>query len=86
MWCTGGFLHAAGYTASESGKIVSLDEKTNLPVFTFDPIRVRCDDSGVTEWTHDKNATNRFIFHVRDAEKYQSAMTQAMKTLLMKLP
>jgi len=42
MWCTGGFLHAAGYTTSRSGKIVSLDEKPNLPVFTFDPVRVRC--------------------------------------------
>jgi hypothetical protein len=86
MWCTGGFLHAAGYTISGSGKIVPLDEKPNLPVFTFDPVRVRCDDNGVTKWTHDNNATNRFIFHVRDAEKYQSSMTKAMKSLLMKLP
>jgi hypothetical protein len=86
MWCTGGFLHAAGYTTSRSGKIVSLDEKSNLPVFTFDPVRVRCDDSGVTEWTHDNNTTNRFIFHVKDAEKYQSTMTKAMKSLLMVLP
>jgi inosine-uridine nucleoside N-ribohydrolase len=86
MWCTGGFLHAAGYTISGSGKIVPLDEKPNLPVFTFDPVRVRCDDNGVTKWTHDNNATNRFIFHVRDAEKYQSSMTKAMKSILMKLP
>ena len=85
MWCTGGFLHAAGYTVSRSGKIVPLDEKPNLPVFTFDPIRVRCDDSGVTKWTHDNNATNRFIFHVRDADNYQSAITKAMKSLLMTL-
>jgi inosine-uridine nucleoside N-ribohydrolase len=58
MWCTGGFLHAAGHTVLRSGKIVSLDEKPNLP---------------------------RFIFHVRDSEKYQSAMTKAMKSLLMAL-
>jgi hypothetical protein len=86
MWCTGGFLHAAGYTVSRSGKIVSLDEKPNLPVFTFDPITVRSDNSGVTEWTEDNNATNRFIFHVRDVDNYQSAMTKAMKSLLMTLP
>jgi hypothetical protein len=86
MWCTGGFLHAAGYTTSRSGKIVSLDDKPNLPVFTFDPVKVRCDDSGLTEWTHDNNTTNRFIFHVRDTEYYQSAMTKAMKSLLMSLP
>jgi hypothetical protein len=86
MWCTGGFLHAAGYTTSRSGKIVSLDKKPNLPVFTFDPVRVRCDDSGVTEWTHDNNTINRFIFHVKDVDKYQSTMTKAMKSLLMVLP
>ncbi len=86
MWCTGGFLHAAGYTISGSGKIVPLDEKPNLPVFTFDPVGLRCDDNGVTKWTHDNNATNRFIFHVREVEKYQSSMTKAMKSLLMKLP
>ena len=85
MWCTGGFLHAAGYTVSRSGKIVPLDEKPNLPVFTFDPIRVRCNDSGVTEWTHDDSVRNRFIFHVRDANNYQSAITKAMKSLLMTL-
>ncbi len=86
MWCTGGFLHATGHTVLCSGKIVPLEEKPNLPAFTFDPVNVRCDDSGVTKWIHDNNATNRFIFHVRDAEKYQSAMTQAMKSLLMALP
>jgi len=86
MWCTGGFLHTAGHTVLHNGKIVSLDEKSNLPVFTFDPVRIRCDDSGVTKWTHDNNATNRFIFHIRNAEKYQSAMTEAMKSLLMALP
>ena len=86
MWCTGGFLHAAGYTTSRSGKIVSLNNKPNLPVFTFDPVRVRCDDRAVTKWTHVNDATNRFIFHVRDVEKYQLAMKQAMKSLLIKLP
>jgi len=86
MWCTGGFLHGAGYTVSRDGKIISLDEVRNFPVFTFDPIRAICDDSGVTEWMHDENSKNRFIFHVRDTDNYQSAMTKAMKSLLMTLP
>ena len=86
MWCTAGFLHAAGHTVLGSGKVVSLEEKPKLPVFTFDPIKVRFDETGLTNWTHDNNATNRFIFHVRNAEKYQSAMTEAMKALLMTLP
>jgi hypothetical protein len=86
MWCTGGFIHAAGYTASCSGKIVPLNEKSNLPVFTFDPVRVKCENSGITKWAHDNKSTNRFIFHVRNTEKYQAAMTKVMKSLLMSLP
>ncbi len=86
MWCTGGFLHAAGYTTSRSGEIVPLDDKPSRQVFTFDPVKVRCHDSGLTQWKHDNNTTNRFIFHVRDTEYYQSAMTKAMKSLLMSLP
>ena len=86
MWCTGGFLHAAGYTVSRDGRIMSLDEASELPVFTFDPIRARCDGSGVTEWTHDENSRDRFIFHVQDTDNYQLAMTKVMKSLLMTLP
>jgi hypothetical protein len=86
MWCTGGFLHAAGYTVSPDGEIVSLDDSTEQPVFTFDPIRVTCDENGVTEWTHDPHSENRFIFRVRRVDGYQSAMTKAMKSLLRALP
>jgi len=86
MWCTAGFFHAAGYTVSRQGKVVPLAEMTEQPVFTFDPIRVTCDDNGVTKWVPDGNSENRFIFHVRDTDHYQAAMTQAMKSLLMALP
>jgi hypothetical protein len=86
MWCTGGFLHAAGKTVSRSGQIVPLDSEGASPVFTFDPIKVRCGDDGVTEWTMDQNRDTRYIFHVRDVENYESAMTAAMKSLLMSLP
>jgi hypothetical protein len=86
MWCTGGFLHAAGKTVSRSGEIVPLDSEGVSPVFTFDPIKIRCSDDGVTEWTMDKNRNTRYIFHVRDIENYGSAMTAAMKSLLMSLP
>ncbi|MHC4425243.1 MAG: hypothetical protein ACYSYV_04000 [Planctomycetota bacterium] len=86
MWCTGGFLHAAGYTVSRDGKIILPDQVSELPVFTFDPIKAKCDDSGVIEWTHDGSSGNRFIFHVQDRDNYQLAMTKAMKSLLMSLP
>ena len=86
MWCTAGFFHAAGYTVTTDGKIVRLDEKPDQPVFTFDPIKIRCSDNGVTQWTPDDSSKHRFIFHVRDLDRYQSAMTKAMKSLLMTLP
>ena len=86
MWCTGGFLRAAGKTVSCSGEIVSLNSEGVSPVFTFDPIKVRCGDDGVTEWAMDDKSKDRYIFHVRDVENYESAMTAAMKSLLMSLP
>ena len=86
MWCTAGFLHAAGYTVSRDGQIVSLNEKHAQPVFTFDAIKVKCADNGLTHWVGDDSSKGRFIFHVRDTENYQSAMTGAMKSLLTALP
>jgi hypothetical protein len=86
MWCTGGFFHAAGYTVCRDGKIVPLGEESDSPVFTFDPIRIRCEDNGVTKWTPDVDSKRRFIFHVRDVGHYQSAMMTAMKSLLLTLP
>lgn len=85
MWCTAGFLHAAGYTVSRDGQIVSLSEKNAQPVFTFDPVKIKCDDNGLTQWIGDDGSKGRFIFHVRDTDNYQSAMTAAMKSLLTSL-
>jgi len=86
MWCTGGFLHAAGKTVSRSGEIVPLDEAGDSAVFRFEAIKVSCDDNGLTQWTMDKNAKNRYIFHVCDINNYQSAMAKAMRLLLMRFP
>ena len=86
MWCTGGFLHSAGYTVTVDGEIVPLYQADDKAVFEFEPIRVGCTENGVTTWSHDKAAKNRYIFHVLDTECYQSAMTRAMKTLLTALP
>jgi len=86
MWCTAGFLHAAGHTVIRGGQIVSLNEKHAEPVFTFDAVKIKCDDNGVTHWVDDNSSKDRFIFHVRDTDNYQSAMTAAMKSLLTTLP
>jgi len=86
MWCTGGFFHAAGLTVARDGRIIPLAGSGSEAVFTFEPIRVRCSDNGVTEWTKAPNAKDRFIFRVLDREKYAAAMTTAMKSLLATLP
>jgi hypothetical protein len=81
MWCTGGFLHAAGIGVERDGTLAPLDE-VKSPLFTFDPVRVQCDAKGVTTWTPNPTSRDRFLFHVRDESRYQAAMTTAMRTLL----
>jgi hypothetical protein len=85
VWCTAGFLHAAGLTVTKTGEIVPRDSARE-PVFVFEPIRVKCAADGVTEWTKDPTSKNRFILRVTDIERYQAAMTAALKSLVTKLP
>lgn len=85
MWCTAGFLHAAGRTVEADGGIVPLARARN-PVFTFDPIRIECSPNGVTRWTDAPEAHSRHILHVRDRAHYAESMTRAMKALLTELP
>ena len=76
----------SGQTVTIDGDIVDIDKARESAVYTFDPIKVRCDENNVIRWQHDKTSKDRFIFHVKDVNKYPSAMTKAMKSLLMKLP
>lgn len=85
MWCTAGFLHAAGLTVNKAGEIL-LKDSARDPVFVFEPIRVKCSAAGMTEWTKDPQSKNRFILRVTDVERYPAAMTSALKSLLTKLP
>jgi hypothetical protein len=86
MWCTAGFIHAVGRSVTPDGDILLLSEVGKDAVFTFDPIEVECSDNGVTRWRPVEEAQGRFIFHVRDVERYPRAMTAAMKSLLATLP
>lgn len=86
MWCTAGFFHAAGYTITYDGATPRRDTGAGDAVFSFDPIRLLGAGPDGSDWTPDPNATNRFIFHVRDTQRYGPAATQAMKTLLGTLP
>ncbi len=85
MFCTAGFLHATGTSVSGDGSIVPLWQAKD-PVFTLDPIHVTCSAQGVTQWRHDPAAKKRFIFHARNSERYATAMTAALNSLLGKLP
>jgi hypothetical protein len=85
MWCTAGFLHAAGKKVTPDGEIVDLNSEKKS-VYSFQPVGVTCDDQGDTTWEIKQGSTNRFILHIDDTSKYQSAMTIALKSLLMKLP
>jgi hypothetical protein len=85
MWCTGGFLHAAGLGVTREGAMVA-QAAARDPVFTFDPIRVTCTAEGHTTWRADPTSRQRFIFHVRDAARYPAAMTVALTSLLKALP
>lgn len=86
MWCTAGFLHAAGKAVSRSGSIVPMNQAGARNVFGYDSIKVSCNENGVTQWTKDLNPKDRHIFRVMDLDNYQSAMTKAMNSLLTTLP
>jgi Inosine-uridine preferring nucleoside hydrolase len=84
MWSTAGFFHAAGLAVTTAGAIVERagPAASGPPVFTLDPIRVRCGPDGVTEWSSDAASRDRFIIHIRDKERYPAAMTAALGDLL----
>jgi hypothetical protein len=87
MWCTAGFLHASGRTVTVEGDILPLAEAGDQAVFSFDPIKAVCADDGIVRWEPaDTSQPARFIFHVRNRERYAAAMTRAMCTLLATLP
>jgi hypothetical protein len=85
MWCTAGFFHMAGLSVAGSGLVGGRDDAQTHAVYTFDPVRVRCGADGVTRWSPDPRAQDRFLFHVRDRERYPAAMTAALGALLSSL-
>ena len=86
MWNTAAFIHVAGKTVTKEGEIVERTGDGSNAVFTFEPVEISCDETGITRWKIDQSATDRFIFHIVAVENYQSAMTRALKDLLVALP
>jgi len=85
MWCTAGFLHAAGLSVDGEGQLHPLQEAAH-PVFKFEKIRVIDCQTGHIRWGTDEAAADRYIFRVLDKERYGYAMTQALKRLLRTIP
>ena len=86
MWGTAGFLHLAGKTVTLEGKIVSLDAAKETAAYEFVPIEVCCNLNGITEWHMATAQTRRFIFRVKDTNRYPDAMARALKSVLLELP
>lgn len=85
MWSTAGFFHAAGLSVGAAGAVGRAGETTAPPVFAFDPVKVTCGSDGITEWSPDPRSKDRFLFHIRDRERYAAAMTAALTELLATL-
>ena len=81
MWCTAGFLHAAGCTVNRDGSVVALEDGNAEAVFGFEAVTVECDEAGRTRWSP-ADAGQRFIFRVYDTERYAKAMTLALRRRL----
>jgi hypothetical protein len=86
MWCTAGFLHAAGKSVTADGGIAPVNQVGDAGVFGFEPARISCSENGHAEWTIDETVKDRYIFRVRNVDHYPSAMAKAMKLLLTSLP
>lgn len=84
MWCTGGFIHAAGLMVTPEGELVPANSGRSA-VFEFVPITVTKSEGGVVEWQPGEGE-QRFIFRVTDQQRYTPAMTRALLTLLRALP
>ncbi len=82
MWCTAGFLHAAGLCVDTEGNLRKQSEGIENPLFVFEPIEIECDNKGYTKWQKTNKATNRFILEVKRVDLYAGSMTNALATIL----
>ncbi|MGZ5469311.1 MAG: hypothetical protein ACXW2H_09300, partial [Candidatus Aminicenantales bacterium] len=75
----------AGLAVAGSGLVGGRNDAQAKPVYTFDPVRVRCGADGITRWSPDPHSRGRFLFHIRDHDRYPAAMTEALGELLSSL-
>jgi len=86
MWCTAGFLHLAGLTATTNGELV---EQANIgdseTLFHFRPVKVHLEDSGMHRWELTDQPNNHFLFEVNDIQTYMRQMPVVLRKLLERI-
>lgn len=89
MWCTAGFLHAAGYRVKVDGERFALTREPPGPpqqeVFRFVPVRVELDREGRALKVVDDPASSLQVFSAADNARYQQAMLDSLRHLLQHL-
>lgn len=84
MWCTAGFLHAAGWAVNARGELIPVGSPQ--AIYDFMPVKVVCTPEGRTEWSEcEAENAHSYLFTLRDEDAYAQAMTQAMRTILRAL-
>ncbi|GAA0121930.1 MAG: nucleoside hydrolase [Clostridium argentinense] len=86
MWSTIGILHAAGQIVTTDGNIVDLDRAKGNELYSFKNIDAQCDNNGRVEWNFIEKDSKKYIISIENLDEYQSAMTNAIKELLINLP
>ncbi len=81
MWSTAGFIHGAGLSVTRGGDIVERTSRHD-PLFQFDPVRITCEDNGVTRWEPDLSSKDRFMIRINDVTNYEQSMNRAIISLL----
>ena len=84
MWCLGGFLDSAGLTVTKDGELVSVSEAVDA-VYGFVPVEIECGHNAITRWKLGPPSVRNRMFQVRDTERYQSAMTSALRDVVREL-
>ena len=84
MWTTAAYLHAAGLSVEEDGRIVPRAEAKS-PVFAFTPITMKADDQCRISWQPAPEGKARFILAKSSVEAYRRAMPIALISLLKTL-
>lgn len=83
MYSTPLFFDVSGTCVTTKGEIRPKTEMRDDWVYRFEPVHVHCSADGVTRWSPASTGSDRYLMHVLDTGAYPSAMTRAMRSLLI---